>query len=172
MKKSILVFFVVILTLVIFVLNDRNMEPDIIGDLDQIRNSDSKHLSELTNHYLISDRIDSLMSSGLTVQAINLIDSVTALEKNDFTSGYLVRKGQIQFELDQIEESLISFRSALSLSKGNSPKAREWKAFAHASLNECDSALYEIEIAVSQNSVLKKSRDRIEAYCRSEVLEE
>ncbi|MEQ9466727.1 MAG: hypothetical protein RLN88_04905 [Ekhidna sp.] len=169
MRKSIAIFLVVILSLVIFVLNDRRKEPDIVGDLNQMRNSDSKHLSELANHHLISDRIDSLVSKGLAVQAIRLIDSVTAPGKNDFTSGYLVRKGQIQFELDQVEESIISFRSALSLSKGHSPKAREWKAFAHVSLNECDSALYEIKIAVSQNSMLKKSQERIELHCESQL---
>ncbi|MEP0986394.1 hypothetical protein [Ekhidna sp.] len=164
-KKTVLFLLIIVIVIVLYEMKNRQKPIDIIGDLESIRNTPTSIEAETNKHYMNINIIDSLITNQKLNAAVEFIDSLLLLN-DDYFEKYLFERGKVSFELRHYDSAISFFRKVLNISNRYNLKAREWKAFAHINLDECDSALIEIKIAEKKNSSLfKQSRGRIEAYC-------
>ena len=139
---------------------------DIIGDLEEIRNTSTEAGNRLNQHYANINVFDSLVSSCKYDAAFEFIDNVI---NNSFNSvdqdNYIFEKGKLLFNLENYEESKNVFTKAINRSDSFNLRAFVWRGYSYAQLGSCDSALVDLEFASRRNSSFQRDFDKVLEYC-------
>ena len=168
--KRILPIALIILGAVVLILHfSKSRQIDIVGDLEEIRNTPTKAGEELNSHYENKAVFDSLVYSGEIDSALEFIDKIID-ESSDskFNDNYILEKGKLLYELKEYADANRVLSEAIIKSDSFNLNAFVWRSYSLAMMGQCESAILDINYALSQNSSFQKDYDNIQKYCKED----
>lgn len=165
MKKPIAMVLVLLIAVFIVIQFRNAQQIDIIGDLEEIRNTPVVGELDLMQHHENIRYFDSLVSTQNYKKALSFMDSLIDNFNSDYQSRYLFEKGRLLFNMENYEESKRVLTDAIVRSDSLHLKAFVWRGYSYTLLGSCDSAEIDLKYAVRRNGSFQRDYDKAMKYC-------